>query len=82
MRGRAQFSPGYVLYDPDTGARISHLLADQPLYVAGVAAAERRLAGGCSPQQLLPVFGRSAEYHAICQGGVWLTEPLLMPLRG
>jgi hypothetical protein len=82
MRGRAQFQPGYVLFDPDTGVKSSHLLAEQPMYVAGVASAERRLAEGRSPQQLLPIYGRSAEYHAICQGGVLLTNPVLIPFRG
>jgi len=81
-----QFQPGYVLVDADTEARSSHLLAQEPLYVAGVASAERRLAEGCTLQQLFPVFGRSAEYDVVQQlagpggrlDGIVLTEPLLM----
>jgi hypothetical protein len=91
LRGAGvQFQPGYVLVDPDTDARSSHLLADEPLYVAGVASAERRLAKGCTHQQLLPVFGRSAEYEVIRQlagpggrlDGIVLTQPLLLTFGG
>jgi hypothetical protein len=87
LRGAGvQFQPGYVLVDPDTDARSSHLLADEPLYLAGVASAERRLARGGTLQQLLPVFGRSAEYDVLRQlkgpggrlAGIVLTEPSLM----
>ncbi len=91
FRGRGvEFQPGYVLMDPDSSARSTHRLADEPLYAAGVAAAEARVARGGTPQQLLPVFGRSAEYSVIRQlagpdgrlDGVVLTEPLLMTFGG
>lgn len=81
-----EFPPGYVLVDPDTGERTAHLLADEPLYVAGVAAAERRLAEGWTRHQLLPVFGRSAEFEAVRRlggsGNVRLAEPLLTRFGG
>jgi hypothetical protein len=86
MRGAGVgFQPGYILMDPDTGARSSRLLADEPLYVAGLAAAERWLARGSTREQLLPVFGRTAEYAVLQQiggpgevDGTWLTEPILI----
>ena len=90
MRGAGvQFQPGYVIMDLDTGARNLHLLADEPFYLAGVASAERRLAEGCTPHQLLPVFGRSAEYDVLQKlagpggrlDGIVLTEPLLMSFQ-
>ncbi|WP_143392915.1 hypothetical protein [Fimbriiglobus ruber] len=85
-RTGVRFQPGYDLLDPDTGEKGSFLLADEPLYVAAVTSAERRLATGCTAQQLFPVFGRSAEYGVIQKiagpggqlDGVVLTEPLLM----
>jgi hypothetical protein len=84
------FQPGYVLFDPDSKTKTSHLLADEALYVAAVASAERWVAKGCTRQQLLPVFGRSAEYDVIRKlagpdgrlNGITLTEPLLMTFGG
>ena len=84
------FQPGYDLMDPDAGTHSRHRLADEPLYSAAVAAAEAWAAEGCTPQQLLPIFGRSAEWSVIRQlvgpdgrlDGVVLTEPLLMPFAG
>jgi hypothetical protein len=48
-------------------AQQQRALSDEPLYLAAVKAAERRLVSGSGPRELLPVFGRSAEYAAINQ---------------
>ena len=85
-----RFQSRYVLKDPDAGTQSRHWLEDEPLYIAAVAAAEALALEGCTPQQLWPVFGRSAEWGVIQQcveldgrlDGAILTEPLLMPFTG
>lgn len=91
FRGRGvTFQQGYDLMDSDARTYSRHCLANEPLYLAAVATAEAMASEGCSPQQLLPVFGRSAEWSVIRQlvgpdgrlDGVILTAPLLMPFAG
>ena len=79
------FQPGYETIDWDTGERRRHRLADEPVYAAGVASAERRLAAGGAVADLVPVAARSAEFDAVLAvaepGGDWadivLSEPVL-----
>lgn len=64
------FQPGFerAKFERAKGATSvlsKHLLADEPLYVAGVRAAERLIANGYAPAQLLPVFRQSAEYNCM-----------------
>jgi hypothetical protein len=85
-RSGVLFQSDYDTWDPDTGRRGRHRLRDEPLYVAGVRSARRWLARGYTPDQLLPVFGCSAEWDAIRKVmrpngdmcGIVLCEPLLV----
>jgi hypothetical protein len=68
LRGSGvEFQPAYLSVHPDTMAREQRLLSDEPFYTAAVRAAEERVAAGATLAELLPVFGRSAEYAAINQ---------------
>jgi hypothetical protein len=68
LRGRGvHFEPGYLSIHPDTMAREMRLLSDEPLYTAAIRVAVVRIAAGATPEELLPVFGRSAEFAAINQ---------------
>ncbi len=60
-----KFQPDYFAVNSATVARIRRQLADEPLYVAGVACAKRMLANGYSSTQLKPVYQQSAEYQCI-----------------
>jgi hypothetical protein len=79
------FTPGYELDAAGSSARTRHKFADEPIYVAGVIAAEGALADGRTALELRPVFRHSAEYAAILQlirpdgsmDGIALTEPVL-----
>jgi hypothetical protein len=79
------FLPAYLSVHPDTDAREERLLSDEPIYAAAVRLAEQRVAAGAGPAELLPVFGRSAEYAAVNQllhqgsqlRDIRLVEPLL-----
>jgi len=86
LRGAGvEFESAYLAVDPATMARRRRLLSDEPVFAAAVNAAERRFAGGGTTMELLPVFGRSAEYAAINQllhqgsqlRDIRLTEPAL-----
>jgi hypothetical protein len=79
------FTPDYQLDAAGSSARTRHMFADEPIYVAGVTAAEGALADGHTALELRPVFHHSAEYAAILQlvppdgstDGIELTEPIL-----
>jgi|RhiMetdeSRZDD1v2_1073273.scaffolds.fasta_scaffold408474_2 hypothetical protein len=79
------FTPDYELEAAGSSARTRHKFADEPIYVAGVAAAEGALADGHTALELRPVFRHSAEYPVILQlvrpdgsmDGIGLTEPIL-----
>jgi hypothetical protein len=79
------FTPDYELDAAGSSARTRHNFADEPIYVAGVAAAEGMLADGHTALELRPVFRQSAEYAVILKlvrpdgslDGIGLTEPLL-----
>ncbi len=60
-----RFQPDYFTADPVTNTRIRHQLADEPLYLAGVACAKCMLANGYSLTQLKPVYQQSGEYQCI-----------------
>lgn len=79
------FTPGYELDAAGSSARTRHNFVDEPIYLAGVAAAEGALADGHTALGLRPVFHYSAEYAVILQlvrpdrslDGIGLTEPVL-----
>lgn len=60
-----RFTPDYLSVHPDSMAREQRPLSGEPLYLAGVRAAEVLLASGREPRELLPVLRRSAEYAVI-----------------
>jgi hypothetical protein len=59
------FPSDYTSIRYDSEAQQQRPLSGEPLYQAAVGAAERRLVSGWDPRELLPVFGRSAEYAVI-----------------
>jgi hypothetical protein len=91
LRGRGvEFQEGFELWNSDTQERSHHWLRDEPFYVAAVRSAERWVALGHTPEQLLPILGRSAEWDLIRRyrqpngdlRGIWLTEPVLFEFTG
>ncbi len=60
-----KFQPDYFAADSSTDARIRHQLADEPLYLAGVACPKQMLANGYCLEQLKPVYQQSAEYQCV-----------------
>jgi hypothetical protein len=79
------FAPDYELDGAGSAARTRHRFVAEPIYVAGVTAAEDALASGHTALELRPVFRHSAEYAAILElirpdgamDGIRLTEPVL-----
>ena len=79
------FTPDYELDAAGSSARTRHKFMDEPIYVAGVTAAEGALADGHTALELRPVFHHSAEYAVILKligpdgsmDGIRLTEPVL-----
>jgi hypothetical protein len=61
------FMPDYELDAAGSPARTRHKFADEPIYVAGVTAAEGALSDGHTALELRPVFHHSAEYGVILQ---------------
>jgi len=86
MRGKGVvFEPHYIAVNPITLDHTQHKFVDEPLYIAGVNAAEQMIAIEQSPQDLFPIYGRSAEYHTLLQllppdgdpMGIGFVEPIL-----
>ncbi len=87
FRGQGvRFMSEYLLEDtPGSSSRSRHRFVDEPIYVAGVAAAESRISEGHAPIDLRPVFSHSAEYAVILElirpdgslDGIRLVEPVL-----
>lgn len=83
------FAPHYDVTGPGSSLRSSHL-ANEPLYVAGVQAAERMIEEGHSPRELWPVFALSSEYAVLLKlsrpdgsvEGIVLSAPLLNEFEG
>lgn len=79
------FPPTYLAASWTDNQRARRTFTDVPLYLAATLVAKHALANGSTKQDLIPVFGLSAEYAAISQvknldgsiHGITVTEPLL-----